>query len=113
VVVKQYTRDRLLRQITVEATCAPYMLKQQATTVTADLTATYTPITLINQNKPVIPAFEVSSETTLCWNGTIITVNAGNFTSLDIELQQGENILEAKTTNGTGKITVTYQEGSL
>ena len=113
VVVKQYTRDRLLRQITVEATCQPYMLKQQPTSVTADLTTAYTSITLSNQNKPVIPTIEVTAKTTLLWNGATVTVNAGTFTSLDIELTQGENLLEAKTESGTGKITITYQEGAL
>lgn len=33
VTVKKYARDKLLRQITVEATCAPYMLKQEKTCV--------------------------------------------------------------------------------
>ena len=112
-VVKQYTRERLLRQITVEATCAPYMLKQQATTITANLTTTYKSITLNNQSKPVIPTIEVTAKTTLRWKGAAVTVNAGTFTTLDIELTQGDNLLEAKTESGTGKITVTYREGSL
>lgn len=37
VAVKKYNKDKLLRQITVEAICNPWMLKQQPTVIRADL----------------------------------------------------------------------------
>lgn len=113
VVVKQYTIDRLLRQITVEATCEPYMLKHRLTVAWAPLSTVYSKIVLCNESKPITPVIEVTKETTLRWKTATITVNAGTFDSLDIVLQQGNNLLEAKTVEGTGKITVTYREGSL
>lgn len=111
--VRKYNVDNQLRQITVEATCRPYMLKQKETVVTAELTTSYRVLTLTNDRKQVVPAIKVTAETTLRWNGTTVTLAPGTHKILDIELQEGKNQLEAKTTSGTGSITVTYQEGSL
>ena len=111
--VKQYNTDRLLRQITVEAVCSPWMFKQDKTTVTSTLTTTYKSITLTNKKKPAIPTITVSRASTLRWNGATLNAAAGSVTSLDIELLEGANVLEAKTTSGTGTITITYQEASL
>ena len=113
VVVKKYNRDRALRQITVEATCAPYLLKQQPTVITADLTTDFLAITLANEKMPTVPTIEVSVAASLRWNGATAEVAAGRYTSLDIELQEGDNILEVRAASGTGTVTITYQEGSL
>lgn len=111
--VKKYKLDGLLRQITVEATCRPYALKQRPTQVVVPITSTFTQIQLINDRMPAVPTFEVTTETTIRWNGRTVTVAPGTFTSLDIELQEGANLLEVKATSGTGSITITYQEGAL
>lgn len=112
-VVKKYNADKMLRQITIEATCAPYRLKQWPTTIFANLNATDQTLTLRNEKQPTVPTIEVDTETILTWGGSTITVGAGTFSSLDIELQEGDNILQVKTTGGTGTITITYQEGAL
>lgn len=115
VVVKKYNKDRVLRQITVEAICYPYMLKQNQTVVTADLTSTsFKSVVLPNEKMPAVPVINVTKETTIRWAGASMTVPAGSsYTNPAIELKPGQNSLEAKTVSGTGKITVTYQEGSL
>lgn len=108
--VKKYNRDATLRQITVEATCAPYMLKQEATTVRASLTSSPTTIDLPNDRRPVVPEITVTAETTLVWEGNSFTLAAGTHRLLDIVLREGQNELAA---SGSGTITIKYQEGAL
>ncbi len=111
--VSKYKKDRLLRQITIEATCKPYKLKQVETKLSAGLTTAYRPLALVNERKMVIPTITVTAETTLRWQNATLTVAAGTHRIADIELQPGANVLEAKVTSGTGEITVAYQEGAL
>lgn len=110
--VKDYTKDKTLRQITVEAICAPYMLKHSETVRTANLTTTELRLQLLNEDKPAIPKITVTAETTITWNGGVFTLSPGEHRILDIELSEGVNTITAKTTSGTGKITLAYQEGS-
>lgn len=112
--VKKYNHDRTLHQITVEAICRPWIMKQDETTITADLTSgSFTAIILPNEKKPVIPTIEVTTDTTLRWKGASLTAKAGTFTSLDLILDEGENTLEARSVSSAGRITITYREGSL
>lgn len=111
--VDKYSIDRTLRQITVKANCRPFKLKCEETAVTAALTAAYTTISLLCGRKPVVPTITVTAETTLLWGEETHTISVGTHKILDIELQQGENLLEAMVPGGTGEITVTYQEGAL
>lgn len=112
-VVKSYKVDNQLRQITVEATCRPYMLKQLETVHRANLTTSYLTINLVNDRKPAIPTITVSAETLLTWKGASIALAPGTHKVLDIELQEGVNVLRAAVKTGTGSITLTYQEGAL
>lgn len=112
-VVTSYNIDRTLRQITVEATCQPFKLKQLETTDTLAVGTSYKTLTLWNSRKPAIPTITVTAATTLLWRGATYAVAAGTHKILGIELQEGENQLQAKTTSGTGTLTVTYQEGAL
>ncbi len=113
-VVKNYKVDNQLRQITITASCRPYMLRQAETVVkVTNLSTTYRTLDLVNDRKPAIPTITVTAETTLRWNGGTVTLVPGTHKILDIELQEGINKLEAKVTTGTGGITLTYQEGAL
>lgn len=113
-VVKSYKTDKQLRQITVEASCRPYMLRQQETVVqVSNLSTTYRTLDLVNDRKPATPTITVTAETTLRWNGNTITVAPGTHKILGIELQEGINKLEARVTTGTGSMTLRYQEGAL
>lgn len=111
--VKKYKVDGLLRQITIEATCRPYKLKRFETKIVADLTTAFSTLPLVNERKIVIPTITVTAETTLRWKGGTLVVAAGTHRIADIELQPGANLLDAKVTTGTGKITVAYREGAL
>lgn len=112
VVVRDYNTDRSLRQITVEAVCSPWLLKQEPSTVTKALTADFTELHLLNERKPAIPTIGATAPATIRWNGATLDIPAGTFSSLDIELQEGDNVVEARSSNGA-VITITYQEGSL
>lgn len=111
--VKKYKLDGLLGQITIEATCRPYKLKRFETKIAADLTTAYTTLPLVNERKVLVPTITVTAETTIRWQGSTLVVNSGAHRIADIELQPGTNLMEAKVTSGTGKITVAYREGAL
>lgn len=117
VVVKKYNKDKLMRQITVEATCSPYLLKQSLTVVTVDLTSDtddFLHVVLPNEKMPTIPTVEVTTATTIRWSGVTTELTPGTaYTSLDIVLLQGSNLMEARSATHEGQIIVTYQEGSL
>lgn len=111
--VKGYKKDKTLRQISVEATCAPYQLKQQETVRSFNLTTTELSIQVLNEKKPAIPKLKVTAQTTIGWNGGNITLSPGEHRVLDIQFPEGVSTLTAKTVSGTGTLTLTYQEGSL
>ena len=111
--VKKYNTDKLLRQITIEAVCSPYMLKQEQTTVTAEIGAEYSLFTLVNDRKPAVPTITVDVEAMILWNGNTYALNAGTHKILDVELQEGENPISIKAMSGTGTISLIYQEGAL
>lgn len=113
VAVDKHAADGILHTITVVATCQPYKLKQTVTEVVADLTTSLRSINLLNDRKPVVPTITITAGTTLQWNGNSFSLSAGTHRVLDIMLVEGVNVLQAKTTTGTGSITVSYQEGAL
>lgn len=112
--VTDQSTDRLLRTITVKATCSPWRYKLNPTTVTrSDLGTAYKQLSLPNERRPVIPTITIEQDTTLLWNGSTISTSAGTHRFLGIQLAAGDNILKAKVAGGTGSITVKYQEASL
>lgn len=113
VAVKSYPRDKSLRQITVEATCAPYQLKQQETVRTVQVTATAQTIQLSNEFKVATPRIKATAETIIEWDGSSMTLTPGEHQSLDFQLPAGVTELEVNTTGDDGTLTITYQEGSL
>ena len=70
-------------------------------------------LALVNERKPVVPVFTVTAETTLRWQGRTVTLPPGSHRVMDIELEPGVNLVEARTTSGTGEITAAYREGAL
>ncbi len=111
--VSKYNVDGVLRQITVEAVCYPYKLKQNETKITETFSTGYKQIILANERKSVVPLITVDVETTLLWKGNTFTVSPGPHKILDIELFEGTNALQVKAKSGTGNITISYQEGAL
>lgn len=99
--------------VTISAVCYPYKLKSAETTVTASLTEADTEISLSCDRRPVVPSIATTAETVLTWGADSYTVSAGTRQLPGIRLTQGTHTLKARTTSGTGEITITYQEGSL
>ena len=108
VTVDKYTADSILHTITVEATCQPYKLRQAETTISDSLTTTNKTLTLIGERMAVVPTITVSAATTLTWKGGTYSLSAGTHKVLDIMLVEGSNSLQARTTSGTGTITIKY-----
>lgn len=114
VLVDKHAADGILHTITVVAICQPYKLCHDTTSHSANLTTSYSTLTLINERKPVIPSITVSVPTTLLWKGNTYAVTAGTHRLLDIMLVEGSNTLQAKTTSaGSGTIKVAFQKGAL
>lgn len=115
--VKKYKTDNALRQITVAATCSPWALKQELTEKSLFVDdATAHTIILPNEKKPAIPTITVTQTAHLALGADATlgqAIDRGTYTSLDLELQEGENVLKVYFPGGTGSITITYQEGSL
>lgn len=111
--IKKHSLSNGKQTIEIEADCDPYKYKTDSTTVTASLTSTSKTITLSNSRKPVVPSITVTAQTTLTFDDSTYTVNAGTHKIPGIRLVSGSNKLTAKTVSGTGTITITYQEGSL
>lgn len=112
--VSDYATDSVLRQITVEAVCAPYMMRRVETVIEEALaTDAFIQISLPNEKKPVAPSVTVTTDTVLRWRGVNLNVPAGTITSLDLILDEGENLLEARAQTEPGSITISYREGSL
>lgn len=111
--VDKHAADSILHTITVTATCQPYKLRQAPLSVSESLTTTYKTVTLVNDRMPVVPTVELSAASTLLWNGNTYSLSAGTHKVLDIQLVEGLNYLQAKTTTGTGTIKITYQRGAL
>lgn len=99
--------------VQLEISCDPWRYKTALTEVAASLTTSDTELTLACDRRPVVPTITVSAETVLTWGTSSYTVNAGSHRIPGIRLTQGIHTLKARTTAGTGTITVSYQEGSL
>lgn len=113
VAVDKHAADGILHTITVTATCQPYKLRQAETSVSEALTTSYKALSLHSDRMPVVPTITLTAASTLLWKGQTFSLSAGTHRVLDILLTEGENVLQAKTTTGTGEITVTYQRGAL
>lgn len=112
--VRKLYNDLAHASIEVTGVCEPWLYALDETIITASLTtAAFTPLILPNARKPAVPTIEVTTDAILRWEGTTLNVSAGAFTSLDLILAEGENLLEAKSATKAGKITITYREGSL
>ena len=61
---------------------------------------------------PLVPKITVEQETTIEWGDYTVTVSAGTHLLPDL-LMSGAQTIQAKTTSGSGTITISWREGSL
>ena len=104
--INSYKANKMLRQITVDATLQPYKLKQNITSVTV----TAGTHNLLNDRMFVVPKIITTAETVLTFNGVEYRLNAGARKILDICLVQGINQVTVETDD---TVTFEYQEGAL
>lgn len=105
--VKDYTANKMLRQITIDFRVQPYKFKRDVTEVVVEGSKS---IVLINNRKSVVPTITTTANTTITFGDATLEMNAGTHKFLDIYLKQGENPI---TIESDGVVTITYQEGAL
>lgn len=99
-----------LGHFTIECVCEPYRYKQNITTISNNVTAGNS-YSYKNDRKSVVPTLTLSSAMTLSFNGTSYSVGAGTNKILGINFKEGTNTITV--TNGSGTLSVSYQEASL
>lgn len=108
--VSEYEQDRNIGQIEVTATVDPYKLKQNTTVVSSSLSSAQKSVTLQNGRMSVVPTIDCTGTCTVVFGETTHSLKAGTHRIPAIRLVEGKNTLKV---SGTGKITLTYQEGAL
>lgn len=110
-VVNKYTQDKNIGKIVVKATVDPYKLKQSATVAAIELSSEEQEVSLENGRMTVVPIIECTDDgTTVVFDGSTHTLNAGTSKILDIRFMEGSNVLKL---SGSGTITFRWQEGAL
>lgn len=95
--------------ITLTVNAQPFRLKLNRTSYSKKLSGKTT-ISLENEYIEAIPTITVTAETSITFNGTTLTLNAGTYVAEAFVLHRGVNTL---TVSGTGTITFDYQEGAI
>ena len=109
ITVQPFTNEKNIGIISVECTCEPWKYKKAETVVAQAVNASAT-IILSNSRKKAVPVITTNAEMTIEFDGYSGTYSAGTFIIPELELVQGENIVNV---TGTGNITFVYKEGGL
>jgi phage-related protein len=107
--INEWKSSRGLGDIVIECDCEPYKYKIEETVVAKAVTGSAT-ITLANSRKKVVPLITTDAQFTIAFDGYSGTFNAGTFTIPELELVEGNNIINV---TGTGNISFVYREGRL
>lgn len=108
--VDNFSNEKNVGHISISGTAEPYKYKKDITTIENEVSAgnsyTYT-----NGRKSVVPTLTLSEAMTITFNETSYSLGAGTQKVLGIKFVEGENTIEV--TNGSGTLTVSYQEGDM
>jgi len=107
--VSPFTNEKGIGYISIECDCEPYKKKIDETVVAKAVT-TSTSIILANSRQRVVPLITTDAQFTIAFDGYSGTFNAGTFTIPELELNEGNNIINV---TGTGNISFVYREGRL
>ena len=110
--VSQFTNDKRIGVVSIEAGCEPYKLKLDKTVVSKTVNGTEA-IILTNGRKRAVPEVTIQTDSSLnivYQTSNIWDLGSGSYTLPELELVEGENTV---TVTGTGTITFTWQEGNL
>ncbi len=113
ITVADHKSEKLLRQITVSAVCAPYRLKSTETAVSDENLGTeFTELSCAVGAMPLVPTIIVAQETVLQWGDYSAAIPAGESLIPALRMS-GNQVIKAKVASGTGSITIKWREGSL
>ena len=108
--VLDFASSKSLGSLAIECDVEPYKYKKEVTIVSNSVSAgnsyTYT-----NARKRVVPKITTDSTISIKFEDTIYSLSAGTVKILDIVLKEGINTIEV--TEGSGTLTLEYQEKSL
>lgn len=107
--LSELREEKGIGKFTIEADCEPYKLKHNQTMYTVNVEGSDT-VVLTNSRKRAIPTITTTAEMTFDFGDTSIKRSAGTFILPDIELKEGNNVIEL---TGTGTVTFKWQEGRL
>lgn len=110
--VSDFTNEKGVGMISVEADCDPYKYKKDFTVTAKAIDGTQT-ITLTNGRLRAVPEVQIHTEAgsiRIEYQGSIWDLSTGVYTLPELELIEGENTV---TVTGTGTVTFAYQEGDL
>ena len=108
--ISSFDNETTVGHITIEADCEPYKYKIAETVITKAITPNLL-INCLNDRMTTIPTFTVTAQIKIKFNNVTYTVQAGTHKILDIVFKEGNNSITV--VEGTGNITIKYQEGAL
>lgn len=113
VTVKDYARDKELRQITVEAICDPFGLLA-ASTVNVSLTTSYQSKSITTKGRPIVPTFTTDVAADVQYGGVTYTLPVGTSQIPQIVLPQNTtSTIKVRGQMSSGSMTIQYQNGDL
>lgn len=110
--VSNFTSDKGVGMINVEADCEPYKYKIDHTVIAQAVSGTQA-ITLTNGRKRAVPEVQIYTESgaiRIEYQGSIWDLGSGVYTLPELELTEGDNLV---IVTGTGTVTFAWQEGDL
>lgn len=109
-VVREYN-DLAHAAVTVTATCAPWLYRNEETVYTLTASANAQKATIVNRGRrTVAPVLEATGTVTLVFGEYTWTLDAGTYKMADFAPAPGQHEL---TYSGTGTIKITYREAVL
>ena len=108
--IDQWETDKVIGSMNFDITCDPWKYWRDETVIKETIPG-QKKIRLFNFSRPVNPVFKVNASMSLEFKGKMVIAPVNKeFNSSDILLSEGDNWLAV---NGTGKISIRYQMGSL
>lgn len=107
--VDAWKTDEGLGTVSATVDAEPYKYKAQETVIKLDVSGSKA-FTFFNLKKKVIPTFELSASMKITLGSTSVQASAGTYSNPSITFLEGENKV---TFEGTGTVTVRYQERGL
>lgn len=104
----KYTTSKRLSKIVLKAVCEPFKLKQDKTIVKRQISSK-TVVKCVCSRMETIPTFTVSSPMTMIFNNSTYSLS-DTVKYSDVVFTEGDNNLEI---DGSGELTITYQEGTI